>query len=128
MMSHTASSPAGAVGSDDVGSDEVQEFVAEHPNLVRFSRVGWVAKGIVYSLVGVLALTVAVGGRNDTTPEGEASQTGAIREDRRGLVRHHRADHHRRRARALRPLAHRDHRPAGQERRAHVDDARWATP
>jgi hypothetical protein len=78
MMSHTASSPAGAVGSDDVGSDEVQEFVAEHPNLVRFSRVGWVAKGIVYSLVGVLALTVAVGGRNDTTPEGEASQTGAI--------------------------------------------------
>ena len=41
----------------EVGSDQVEEFVHEHPGLVRFARIGWVSKGIVYALVGVLALT-----------------------------------------------------------------------
>jgi hypothetical protein len=63
--------------SDEVGSEEVEEFVREHPTLVRFARIGWISKGVVYALVGVLALTIA---RADTaTSQGtEASQTGAI--------------------------------------------------
>ncbi len=80
-MSHTAaasSRPAasnsaaasGAVGSEEVGSEEVEEFVQEHPRLVRFARIGWVSKGIVYALVGVLALTVAFADRGSDDSRG----------------------------------------------------------
>jgi hypothetical protein len=64
--------------SDEVGSDEVQQFVREHPTLVTCARIGWVSKGIVYGLVGVLALTIALADRGQATQGAEASQTGAI--------------------------------------------------
>ena len=44
----------------------------------KFGRLGWVAKGVVYVIVGVLAVPIAFsGGKAD---EGEASQQGAIAE------------------------------------------------
>ena len=64
----------------DVGVERAEEFAREHPGLVKFARIGWVAKGIVYGLTGVLALLIGL--RHDsassTGAEGEASQTGAI--------------------------------------------------
>ena len=71
-MSHAAAA------SSEVGSDQVEEFVHEHPRLVKFARIGWVSKGIVYALVGVLALTIAFARESEMTPEGEASPTGAV--------------------------------------------------
>jgi hypothetical protein len=44
----------------------------------RFGRLGWVAKGVVYVLVGVLAVPIALSG--GSSDEGEASQRGAIAE------------------------------------------------
>ncbi len=58
--------------------------VAQHPTLVALGRAGWVAKGIVYGLVGVLAVPIALDGGSDTSgaggQQGEASQTGAVQE------------------------------------------------
>lgn len=69
---------------DDVGLESAEEFGIEHPAIVKFGRVGWVAKGAVYALVGVLSLVVGwnASGSESTgaTSSGgrEASQTGAI--------------------------------------------------
>ena len=72
-----------ATGTDDdsdVGVEKAEEFAREHPGLVTFGRVGWIAKGIVYGLTGVLALLIGIRARNGSTSgaEGEASQIGAI--------------------------------------------------
>jgi len=67
----------------DVGVERAEEFAREHPGLVKFARIGWVAKGVVYGLTGVLGLLIGLH-KTDSTPaastgaEGEASQTGAI--------------------------------------------------
>lgn len=65
-----------------VGSDRAERFAREHPALVKFGRVGWVAKGFVYALTGLLALAIAwpsadASGNGDAS-SAEASQTGAI--------------------------------------------------
>lgn len=66
----------------DVGVERAEEFAREHPGLVRFARIGWVAKGVVYGLTGVLAFLIgfrgASGQTDSSTAEGEASQTGAL--------------------------------------------------
>lgn len=64
------------------GSDRVAEIAREHPSLVTLARVGWVAKGVVYGLVGILAIPIAANGlgRDEQSGAGEASQTGAIAE------------------------------------------------
>jgi hypothetical protein len=57
-------------------------MVSNHPTLVRVGRVGWLAKGVVYVLCGLLALLLAVrsfGWSAGTTAAGEASPTGAIK-------------------------------------------------
>lgn len=65
-------------------SNPVGNLAAEHPGLVRVSRFGWLAKGIVYLISGVLALLVAARsqGLTDGGVSGsqEASPTGAIKE------------------------------------------------
>jgi hypothetical protein len=76
-------SPTGDPSTDsDVGVERAEEFAREHPAMVRFGRIGWVAKGVVYALVGVLSLVVGVNARDaggDAAAGGqEASQTGAI--------------------------------------------------
>ncbi|HSP26904.1 MAG TPA: DUF1206 domain-containing protein [Ilumatobacteraceae bacterium] len=78
-------SPSGDQSTDsDVGVERAEEFAREHPAIVKFGRIGWVAKGIVYALVGVLSLIVGVSAsRSDSSGDAasggqEASQTGAI--------------------------------------------------
>jgi Domain of Unknown Function (DUF1206) len=65
-----------------VGTDRAERFLARHPALVVLGRFGWVAKGIVYALVGFLALSIALGsdseGASGDGGGAEASQSGAI--------------------------------------------------
>lgn len=49
--------------------------------LIWLGRAGWVAKGVVYGLAGVLALPIALDGRGGESPapaSGEASRSGAV--------------------------------------------------
>ncbi len=65
----------------ETGSRKVEEIAHRHPSLVTLCRLGWVAKGVVYLVVGVLAVPIAIDGlRGDNTQSssGEASQTGAV--------------------------------------------------
>ena len=56
-------------------------LVAEHPGAVRLGRAGWAAKGVVYTITGVLAATVVLTsfGWSSATANQEASPTGAIK-------------------------------------------------
>ncbi len=56
---------------------------AEHPNFVKFGRLGWFAKGVIYVLAGVLAFSVvgrSFGWSGANANGDEASPTGAIKE------------------------------------------------
>jgi len=57
------------------------QVVAEHPGLVKLGQVGWAAKGVVYTIAGVLAATVVFGSFGWSTPGSnqEASPNGAIK-------------------------------------------------
>jgi hypothetical protein len=61
---------------DDRVSDEVREFVREHPWIVPVARIGWVAKGVVYSLFGIVAIAIARG--EPSASDDEASPKGAL--------------------------------------------------
>ncbi len=67
---------------DEVGSEHAEEFARKHPGLVKFGRIGWIAKGVVYALTGFLALLIAFdrlpGAEAQGDPSQEASQSGAI--------------------------------------------------
>lgn len=71
----------GSSRDDRSGSDRLAELSHRHPSVVRFARAGWMAKGVVYVLLGVLAVSLAT---QEATGEGgsgeEVSQTGAIQE------------------------------------------------
>ena len=76
-------------GSDDEvapGEDisrRVERLAHRHPAVIALARLGWVAKGIVYGLVGVLAVPIAFEGlRADRARNGdeEASLLGAVTE------------------------------------------------
>lgn len=80
MTTHLADAHGG-----QQGSDSVESLARRHPELVFLARAGWLAKGLVYGLVGVLTFKIAL----DTTEPaatttgsdpagGEASQSGAI--------------------------------------------------
>jgi hypothetical protein len=65
------------VGSHDATeqvSDAVEGAVEEHPWVERAARFGWIAKGVVYGLMGVTAFTI---GRRRPTPD-DASPEGAV--------------------------------------------------
>jgi hypothetical protein len=71
--------------SGEIGSERAEHFAREHPNLVKLGRVGWVAKGVVYGLMGVLAVAVALQTSDAQAASGEraagqqeASASGAI--------------------------------------------------
>lgn len=62
----------------------VGRLTAEHPGLVKLGRAGWLTKGIVYLIAGVLALGVAAKASGwadaiSATGNQEASPTGAIK-------------------------------------------------
>lgn len=48
--------------------------------LIPLGRLGWVAKGVVYGLVGILAIPIAFGSGGGGGGDGEASRSGAIAE------------------------------------------------
>jgi hypothetical protein len=66
------------------GVDAVEEVARRHPSLVVLARTGWMAKGLVYALVGFLAFKIAQdpGSPSESGAQGaggsEASQSGAI--------------------------------------------------
>jgi hypothetical protein len=69
--------------SDRSGSDKVAEVAREHPGLVTLAKAGWAAKGVVYVIVGIIAIPIAVNGLDggqSSGGEGEASQAGAVAE------------------------------------------------
>jgi hypothetical protein len=55
-------------------SEKVEETVEEHPWLENVTRFGWIAKGVVYGLMGLTAFTI--GRRRPTTDD--ASPEGAV--------------------------------------------------
>ena len=62
----------------------VGQLAADHPGVVKIGRAGWFAKGVVYTIAGYLALSVAAkaSGWTDstsTTGDQEASPVGAIK-------------------------------------------------
>jgi len=70
--------------SQTTGSgNPVGRLTAEHPGVVKIGRAGWFAKGVVYLIGGILALSVAAkasGWSDDpSTGDQEASPTGAIK-------------------------------------------------
>jgi hypothetical protein len=83
-MSTTLGS-TGTGSSDEVGSEAAERAIRSNPAVIAFARVGWVAKGIVYGLVGILALAIVFGSQgNGGSGSGsggsaqEASQSGAL--------------------------------------------------
>jgi hypothetical protein len=66
----------------ETGSQKVEELARRHPGLVTLGRLGWVCKGVVYGVLGVLAMQIALDG-SDSQRSGsgeEASQLGAVAE------------------------------------------------
>ena len=62
-------------------SRDVAQLARRHPAVVSLARLGWVAKGIVYALVGVLAVPIAIRGLRadgDRNGDSEASALGAV--------------------------------------------------
>lgn len=79
MTAFRAPAPSAASDDSKVGVDVTQRFLREHPKLVSLGRVGWVAKGVVYVIVGVLAFSLAAEGSQQSGSNGaEASQSGAV--------------------------------------------------
>lgn len=62
-----------ASGGDDV-RDTIEETVKERPWLRHLARTGWIAKGVVYTLMGATAVSI---GRNRATDD-QASPEGAL--------------------------------------------------
>jgi hypothetical protein len=64
-------------------SERVQDVAHRHPSLVTAARFGWIAKGVVYALVGVLAVPIAIQGLQADRARDrgtQASQLGAVTE------------------------------------------------
>lgn len=74
----TARSSHGSDAAGDSGSDAVADLARRHPEVVAAARVGWVAKGAVYVVLGLLAATLVVGDGGGS--DQEVSQSGAVQE------------------------------------------------
>lgn len=66
--------------SADGTSRSVEREVQRNPWIITIGRVGWVAKGVVYVLIGLLAFRIATDDGGRARGEGEASRSGAIAE------------------------------------------------
>ena len=67
----------------ETGSRTVESLAHRHPTLVTVARLGWIAKGVVYVLLGLLAIPIALNGVDDGQARNsgeEASQLGAVAE------------------------------------------------
>jgi len=61
--------------TDGSVAETVDDAVEENPWLERVFRFGWIAKAVVYTLMGVAAIQIA---RQDSGADGEASPEGSI--------------------------------------------------
>lgn len=61
-------------GLDDDVADSVDQTVDRHPWVEKLTKLGWLAKGLVYTLMGVTALRIA---RQDSTDD-HASPEGSL--------------------------------------------------
>ncbi len=61
--------------ADDSVAETVDDVVDENPWLEPLAKIGWIAKGAVYTLMGVTAAQIA---QQDAAAEGEASPSGSI--------------------------------------------------
>ncbi|MAT03843.1 MAG: hypothetical protein CL424_02210 [Acidimicrobiaceae bacterium] len=78
MTIHSSTDTGRSPGTDDdVGSDAAEDFIERHPGVVKFARVGWAAKGVVYLLTGFLAFTIAADPHGGGS-SGEADPSGAV--------------------------------------------------
>ncbi len=71
------------VQSKSSARDPIRRATAEHPVIVKLARLGWLAKGVVYLLAGLLALVVvgrSFGWSQVPGASKEASPTGAIKQ------------------------------------------------
>jgi hypothetical protein len=62
----------------DVGSEGLEDAIRRNPVLVSFMRIGWVAKGIVYGVMGAVAFAVARDGGTAESQGDQASPRGAV--------------------------------------------------
>lgn len=76
-MSTARSFASASTPGSEHGSDAVEELARRHPSLVALMRAGWVAKGAVYVVLGLLAGSLVVAGGGSSQ---EVSQTGAVEE------------------------------------------------
>ncbi len=62
----------------DTLADSVDDAVDEHPWLERLTQIGWIAKGVVYTLMGLTAVQVARQNptSKDASPEGSIGRVG----------------------------------------------------
>ncbi len=78
---------SGAREGSDVG-DTIDEAVEQNPWLERVAQIGWIAKGVLYTLMGLTAIQIA---RQDPTskdasPEGSIGRVGEVPFGRAVLV------------------------------------------
>jgi hypothetical protein len=70
--------------SGETGSETVERVARRNPWVIALGRTGWVAKGVVYLMLGILAVPIAFEAsgvdNGAATTGGEASQTGAVAE------------------------------------------------
>jgi len=69
--------------TNETGSRKVEHLAHRHRSLVTVARLGWVAKGVVYGVLGLLAVSVALHGSDaaaSDTGRQEASPVGAVAE------------------------------------------------
>jgi hypothetical protein len=69
--------------TNETGSRTVEHLAHRHRSLVTVARLGWVAKGVVYGVLGLLAVSVALHGSDaaaSNTGQQEASPVGAVAE------------------------------------------------
>lgn len=72
--------PSGQGAADpltDQMADKVDETIADNPAVERLTRLGWIAKGAVYTLMGGAAISIAQSGGSRSSDE-EASPNGAL--------------------------------------------------
>jgi Domain of Unknown Function (DUF1206) len=66
---------------NETGSRTVEDLAHRHPGIVMAARLGWIAKGAVYGILGLLAVSIALDGTSsERSGSGEASQVGAVAE------------------------------------------------
>lgn len=61
--------------TDDSVAGTVDDAVDQNPWLEKVFQVGWIAKGVVYTLMGVTAIRIA---QQDVAADGEASPEGSV--------------------------------------------------